>query len=286
MIRHALLAALLASPPAAAAELRFGGKLLLTNGIASIDGASGGGLTPWAVIAGNATRDGIGASAHLSQVVVPDFRLTSVGAAVGLFDRVELSYARHGFDTGATGAKLGLGRGFTFDQDVLGAKLRLAGDAVYDQHRLLPQIAVGVQHKRGRDGAVVRAVGAEDRTGTDVYVAATKILLRESLVLNGTLRLTEANQAGILGHGGPRGDRGVQAEASVGYLVSRRLVVGGEYRTKPSNLAFAREDDWIDLFAAYALGPNLTLAAAYVDLGSIAAFDDQRGAFLSLQAAF
>ncbi|WP_288015492.1 DUF3034 family protein, partial [Blastomonas sp.] len=56
--------------------------------------------------------------------------------------------------------------------------------------------------------------------------------------------------------------------------------------TKPDNLAIAREDDWVDLFAAYALTRNVTVTAAYVDLGSVATAEKQRGAFLSLQAAF
>jgi hypothetical protein len=42
----------------------------------------------------------------------------------------------------------------------------------------------------------------------------------------------------------------------------------------------------MDLFAAYALTDYLTLTAAYVDLGSIATFSDQRGGFLSAQVAF
>ncbi|MGQ3179095.1 MAG: DUF3034 family protein, partial [Blastomonas fulva] len=58
------------------------------------------------------------------------------------------------------------------------------------------------------------------------------------------------------------------------------------YRTKPDNLAIAREDDWVDLFADYALTRNVTVTAAYVDLGSVATAEKQRGAFLSLQAAF
>jgi len=63
-------------------------------------------------------------------------------------------------------------------------------------------------------------------------------------------------------------------------------VIGGEYRTKPSNLGFARENDWYDLFAAYALNKHLSATVAYVDLGSIATFKDQTGVFLSLQAGF
>ena len=41
-----------------------GGKLLLTGGVSSIDGAAGGGLTPWAVTGGYATQDQWGATAH------------------------------------------------------------------------------------------------------------------------------------------------------------------------------------------------------------------------------
>ncbi|MDP3170098.1 MAG: DUF3034 family protein, partial [Polaromonas sp.] len=36
------------------------GKLLLTGGVSSIDGAAGGGLTPWAVIGSNATEGEVG----------------------------------------------------------------------------------------------------------------------------------------------------------------------------------------------------------------------------------
>jgi Protein of unknown function (DUF3034) len=40
------------------------GKLLLTGGVSSIDGAAGGGLTPWAVIGSNAEDGEIGFSAN------------------------------------------------------------------------------------------------------------------------------------------------------------------------------------------------------------------------------
>ena len=280
----AALATAMAVAMPAAAEPRPGGKLLLTRGVSAIEGAGGGGLASWALIGGNETRNGIGAQAHATLVALPDYELRAAGAAVGLFDRIELSYARQSFDTGKTGTALGLGRGFSFDQDIFGAKLRLIGDAVYDQDRWWPQLAVGVQHKRNSDGAVVRAVGAASDSGTDFYLAATKLLLAQSAVVNATLRWTNANQLGLLGFGGA--DRSLQVEASAGWLASRRLLIGGEYRSKPDNLAFAREGDSWDLFAAYAISRNLSLTAAYVDLGSIATFDDQRGVYLSLQAAF
>lgn len=284
--RWMMIAAALAAVPAEAMEMRGGGKLLLTRGVSAVEGAGGGGLASWALIGGNATRDGIGAQAHATYVTLPDYELRAGGVAVGLFDRVELSVARQSFDTGKTGALLGLGRGYTFDQNVFGAKLRLVGDAVYDQDRWLPQIAVGIQHKRNRDGAIVRAVGAADNRGTDYYIAANKVLLAQSLVVNTTLRLTEGNQLGLLGFGGAGKDPTVQVEASAGWLASKRLLIGGEYRSKPDNLGFARESDAYDVFAAYAVNRHLSVTAAYVDLGSIATFNKQRGLYLSLQAAF
>lgn len=280
-------ASLVAAPAAAQDEaLLDGGKLLLTNGVSTIEGTSGGGLSTWATIAGRETDAGIGLSANITFVELPDYGWQSHGLAVGLFDRVELSYTRQNFDTRDVGAALGLGRGFTFNQDVFAAKLRLAGDVVYGAP-LLPQIAVGVEHKRNLDGAVVKAVGASEASGTDFTLSATKLFLSHSVLVNTTARLTKANQAGLLGFGSAGAtDYTLQFEGSVAYQLSRRAVIGAEYRTKPDRLGIAREDDWWDVFAAYAVTKNLTFTAAYTDLGSIATFENQRGAFLSAQIAF
>jgi len=278
---------LAASPPAEAREWQWGGKLDLTRGVANVEGAGGGGLATWALITGNETRDGIGGEASATYVSLPDFSARVFGGGVGLFDRAELTLARASFDTGATGARLGLGKGFTFDQTIVGAKLRLAGDAVYDQDRWLPQISAGLQYKANDKGAVVRAVGADHDKDVDVYLAATKILLDRSLVLSATARATRANQFGFLGFGGDK-SRGYAAEfeGSAAYLVTSRLALGGEYRSKPDNLSFAREDGAYDLFAAYTLTKALSVTVAYVDLGDIATLRSQRGAYVSLQAGF
>ena len=283
-----LLAAGTVSATAASAQgldLETGGKLLLTRGITNVDGAAGGGLTPWAVIAGNETDRGIGGTAHYTRSDLPDYTLEAFGGALGFRNRVEVSYTRQTFDTGDTGTALGLGEGFTFGQDIYGAKLRLAGDAVYDQDKWMPQVALGALYKEADHGALLGALGAGDDSGVEVYASATKLLLAQSLLLNGTLRYTDANQNGLLGFGGTE-DMQVQPEVSAALMVSRRLVIGGEYRFKPDNLAFAREDDWADLFAAYAINEHATLTAAYADLGSIATFEDQRGLYLSLQLGF
>jgi hypothetical protein len=283
----ALAVMMLSAGAAHAGEMESGGKLLLTGGVSALEGGAGGGLSTWALISGNETSRGVGGSAHATYVNVPDYELRSVGGAVGLFDRVELSVAHQEFDTGATGAKLGLGKGFTFKQDIVGVKVRLLGDAVYAQDSWLPQIAVGVQAKQNNQNAIIHAVGGRSDSGVDYYAAATKLLLNQSLVLNGTARLTKANQTGLLGFGGDRNDSySTQFEGSAGYLVSKRLLVGAEYRTKPNNLGFAKENDWADVFVAYAFNKTLSVTAAYADLGDIATFKNQRGLYLSLQAGF
>lgn len=279
--------ALLAAIPAQASERRQGGKLVLTDGISTIEGTAGGGLATWSVISGAETQDGIGGSVHATYVALPDFDLASFGGAVGLSNRVELSYAHQAFDTRAAGAALGLGRGFTFKQDILGAKLRLVGDAVYDQDKLLPQISIGMQYKIASNGPVIRAIGGRAARGVDFYAAATKLILSKSLLIGATVRFTKANQFGLLGFGGDRNDHyRPQFEGSLGRLLTSNLVIGGEYRTKPSNLGFSREQNVWDGFAAWSFDRHATLTAAYTDLGDIAIVRGQRGALVSLQGRF
>ena len=288
LLAASLLAVGTATTPAFAQDLPLidGGKLLLTNGVSTIEGTSGGGVSTWATIAGRETDRGVGLSGHVTLIELPDYGWQSHGFAIGIANRLELSYARQNFDTRDVGTALGLGEGYTLNQDVFGAKVRLVGDAVYGDP-LLPQISVGIEHKRNRDTPVALAVGAAHGKGTDVTLSATKLFLSHSVLVNATARLTKANQTGLLGFGtAGKDDHSLQFEGSIAYQLSRRAVIGAEYRTKPDNLAIAREDDWLDLFAAYALTDNLTVTAAYVDLGSIATFDNQRGGFLSAQIAF
>jgi hypothetical protein len=282
--------AFLAVPASAAPWNEMGsmfdsGKLLATGGVSQIEGAGGGGIASWAIITGYGTRDGVGVNAHYTGVFLPDYTLHTAGAAVGLFDRVELSYAWQAFDTQDVGTALGLGKGYTFHQNIFGAKVKLVGDAVYDQDDWLPQISLGLQHKENDRGAVIAAVGGKGSVGTDYYVAASKLFLAQSLLVNVTARATKANQLGILGFGGDKhNDYATQVEASAAYLFSRRFAVGAEFRTKPSNLSIAKEQDAWDIFAAYFLSKNLSATLAYADLGNIVIKDHQRGAYLSLQA--
>jgi hypothetical protein len=286
------------------------GKLLLTGGVSSIDGAAGGGLTPWAVIGTNATEGEIGASAHVTRASTQDYGLTTYGAALGFKDRIELSVARQDFNASPSIAlngiaPFGVTPGQHIKMDILGVKVRVAGDAVLDSDTLMPQIAVGLEYKHTRPGSlgsVFNFLGTKT-SGVDVYVSATKLFLAQGILVNGTLRATKANQNGLLGFGSAapgRNSYSVQPEFSVAYLLSKNVAIGAEYRFKPNNLESLgraaglgdalREDDWKDIFIAWAPSKNLSLTLAYVDLGrvvpGVTGNRKQKGAYLSAQVAF
>lgn len=290
-----MLAAALLS---ASALAQSNGKLLLTGGVSSIDGAAGGGLTPWAVTGSYASSGEIGATAFVTRVKTGDYGLLTYGAAVGLYDRIEISLARQDLDTESNLAPLGLD-GLHLKQDIVGLKVRIAGDAVLDSDRLMPQIAIGLEAKKTHAGnlgpTLFGPLGAKS-SGTDAYVSTTKLFLAQGVLVNLTLRATKANQNGLLGFGGAQGDSyKLQPELSLAKLLRRDLAVGVEFRAKPDNLnqsmlgaGALKEDDWNDVFIAWAPTKHFSLTAAWVDLGRIAPAVQpkrQTGGYLSAQFA-
>ena len=281
------------------------GKLLLTGGVSSIDGAAGGGLTPWAVIGSNASAGEIGGTAHVTRVNTRDYGLTAYGAVLGIHDKYELSIARQDLNTGITGTGLGL-PGLHLRQTIVGGKVKLAGDAVLDSDTWMPQIAAGMEFKSldpsGLD-STLDALGAK-KSGVDVYLSATKLFLAQGILVNGTLRATKANQNGLLGFGASLGGANnsyrLTPEISIAKLLTKNIAVGVEYRKMPNNLQAAgkaaglgdglRAQDWKDIFIAWAPTKNVSLTLAYVDLGTVvpATTDKRRqtGVYLSAQAAF
>lgn len=294
LIKRKLLCLLLASAAANAyavdqedKSFDTSGKLLLTGGVTQLEGSAGGGLTPWAVIGGYGTDDEIGANAFYTRVNTGAYHLDDAGVMVGLYNRVELSFAQQRFNTEQVGGLLGLGDGFTFKQNIIGVKVRIAGDLVVDSDSAMPQISVGVQHKKNNQAGVLAFIGAKDDSGTDFYVTATKLFLADGLLINGTLRFTKANQIGILGFGGDKNDSyKPQLEVSAAYLLSQKWAVGLEYRMKPDNLDIATEDNWFDAFVAYAPNKHVSFTVAYADLGNIVIKDNQRGVYASVQVGF
>ncbi|MYN46230.1 DUF3034 family protein [Pseudoduganella sp. FT93W] len=268
------------------------GKLLATGGVIQVEGAGGGGIVPWALISGYGTRDSWGANAHYTYLSTQDYQLASYGVAVGIADRLEISLADQQFK----GSLAPLDK-LDIRQQIVGVKVKLAGDVVYDQDSAMPQLAAGILYKRHQrlDGLAALGVsklpqlGARDDHGYDYYLAATRLMLEHSLLLNATLRATRANQMGLLGFGGDQGNRmRLMPEFSVAYLPDRKLAIGAEYRRKPHNLGIDHEKAYYDVFVAWFPGKNLSLTAAYAVLGDITTFNPkrQRGAYLSAQVGF
>jgi hypothetical protein len=259
------------------------GRLLGTGGVTDIDGSAGGGLVPWAVIAGYETRDQLRATAFYTSLELSDFRLQSSGVALGIYDHVELSYAHQEFGLGSTVP------GSTIRQEVIGIKLKLSGDAIFDESSSMPQIAAGAQYKRNLNfNLVPKALGATRDDDIDYYIAATKLYLAgflgRNVLLDATLTATRANQFGLLGFGGDLNNAyRIEPSASAAIFLNDTTAIGLEYRAKPNNLSSFREQDSYDMFLAYLPNKTVAITAAYVELGQIADKHNQNGLYLSLQ---
>jgi hypothetical protein len=246
--------------------------------VTELEGAAGGGIVPWALLSDGKP------TVSTTWVNTGDYNLAALALQGTVANRVELSYSRMDFDT----AGVGLGH---IAVDVLGAKVKLL-----DMDNGMPAVAVGLQYKK-TDAAksFLSSVGAKD-SGTDVYVAATKVFPvgGHNLLLNGTLRATKGNQLGILGFGSStRNSYKLQFEGSAGMFLDSKTVLGLEYRSKPNNISTLKEQNWSDLFLAYFPSKNLSVVAAYANLGDIAAEanagsagKNQRGLYLQLQGNF
>lgn len=298
------LVAALGFASASAIAQDFSGKLRATGGVSTIEGSGGGGLSTWALITGYGTEKQIGANVHYTGVKTRDYSLQTGGVAVGLYDRVELSYANQQFDTRdvlvAISPTL---RGYKIKQDVFGVKVKVLGDAIYDQDSWIPQVAIGLQYKDNKDNTVIPFLNGAlaalnpniKNRSTDFYIAASKLYLDKSILVNGAVRFTKGNQYGLLGFGGPDGHRyRPEFEGSIAYLLRRDLVIGAEVRTKRGNLANPAlnltEQAAFDVFVAYFPTKNVSVTAAYVDIGQIVgaltANRRQTGGYLSLQVGF
>lgn len=267
----------------ACAGAAAGDRLQWTGGVSQIEGSAGGGLVPWALIGGLETDGEIGATGFVSYAATGDFALRAAGAGVDLGDRLEASFARQRFEAGSVLP------GLTLGQDIVGLKVRLAGDAVFAPDRWLPQISLGAEAKRTLDfDRIPRAVGAAHGEDVDLYVAATKLyfaaLAGRNVIVDLTMRRTRANQFGLLGFGGDGSGYRYVPEASVAVFPQERWLIGAEYRDKPDNLRAFHEDRAADVFVAYGPSKNLSVTAAWTDLGRIAGKTPQRGLYISLSA--
>lgn len=273
-----------------------GYRILATGGVTELEGSAGGGIVPWAVIAGYGTDEQADATGFYTNVTTPNFTLNDIGLAVGYFNRFELSVANERFGLGPTGdLALNVGPNYELRQDIAGVKLRLFGDVVYDQDSWLPQVAIGAHYYDNSSqlggASTVKALGAKSDTGQDYYIAATKLwiggFLGRDLLANVTLRATKANQSGLLGFGGDLDNSyKLEPEVSLAVLLNQDVAVGGEYRRMPRELTIATQRDWADAFVAYFPNKNLSLTFGYATLGTIAGAPNQNGLYLSATATF
>lgn len=228
------------------------GKVFLTGGVFTVDGAGGGGAVPWATITGYETRDGINGGVGFTYVQLPNYSLNFLGGSIGFFDRFELSYVNTkvstnlgNVDTVALVASvlnldnnLGLDpNGSNLHMETYGAKLRLFGDAVYTSDSYLPQTAIGAFYKVNSTKEFVKTLSAAEDKDWEAYMAFTKVFFRYSTLVNLTVRYTSANQIGLTGFGscdnGHRNcnnDKEFRVEFSTAYLLQKNFAIGGEYQ--------------------------------------------------------
>lgn len=250
-----------------------GSRVIATGGVSPIEGGAGGGLSPWAIIGGYSSSEEIGGSAYFTRARTGDLELQSGGITASWDNRLELSATRQQLSVRPQRQDIGV--------DVYGLKARVLGQLTYSA---LPQISVGLQHKRNRD-VVAGATGEiADDHGTDVYLAASKFwfaaVANRDLLVNVTARRTSAVETGFLGFAS---SSELVFEGSAVLFLSRRWVAGVEYRQKPNLVSVVEEDDWGDLFVGYYPHKNLSIVLARVDMQDVGGLRDQRGWYLSLQ---
>ncbi|UUQ63366.1 DUF3034 family protein [Pseudomonas fuscovaginae UPB0736] len=263
------------------------GRLIATGGASSLEGTAGGGITPWAVLAGYGEKNEWSATAFATTVNIPDYRLDVAGLAASYDNRVEVSFARQRFDLGSLVHKLNLPEDH-LGQDIIGLKVRLFGDLIYDT---LPQVSLGLEYKHQTNFDIPELVGAKRDQDVEGYLAASRLFMGAAfgynVLVNGGLRYSRANELGLMGFGGDRRDtRSVLKEGSVAVLFNPRWALGVEYREKPDNLSFAGESDWADVFIGYFPNKHVSFVLAYARLGEIATLDNQNGTYLSVQGSF
>lgn len=252
-------------------------KILATSAATSIEGSAGGGIVPWAVISGYGDTGEIGGNFSFTTVNLNDFKLNVASFNIGFGNRLELSYSHH--DLYVEPLDLNI------RQDIFGLKYKLVGDLIYTK---IPQISAGIQYKHNKDSLIPDLLGANDNSGTDYYLSASKLwlagLFGRNILANTTLRYTAANQIGLLGFGeNGSDDYQLVGETSIGIFLNRHWLIGAEYRQKPDRLSAVKEDNWKDIFIGWFPNKTVSFVLAYSDLGDIAGLPDQSGLYLSMQ---
>ena len=149
------------------------GRILATGGLSQIEGSAGGGLVPWAVMAGYGEQGEYGGTVSLTRVDLADYSLGVVAANWSWNNRIEFSVSRGQLDLGTLGLALDAPDA-VLRMNTFGMKTRLGGDLIYGQ---LPQFAFGLQYKDLRDPTIPELVGAQRDSDLDAYLAVSRLFL-------------------------------------------------------------------------------------------------------------
>ncbi len=293
------------------------GRILGTGGVTTVSGAAGGGIVPWALIGGYGDNEQIGYTAFYTNLATSNYIFNAYGGSVGIANRVEISLTKQTLGLGNTanfldtelgapaGSNAPFQNGADLSQDIVGLKVRLFGNAVYQQNTWLPQVALGVQYHRndnlgfGGGSSLLGVLGSKSQ-GTSYYLAATKIwldgLFGHTTLLDIDVDATRANQNGLLGFEGFNNSRyHYEPEVSAGIFLNRHVVLGGEYRAMPRNQlvgnnptgnALSKTNAWKDLYVAYIPNKYFSVTFAYAMLGQVATIPNQSGLYTSITASF
>ena len=264
-----------------------GSRLIGSAAVTQIEGSSGSGLLPWATISGYADAAQSDFTLSYSSLDTKDYRFSMKSLSWGWNNRLELSVAKQQLDLQTLGPAIGMPDA-QLKQTVIGAKLRLFGHLIYSKY---PQVSLGLQYKTNNEFLVPSLVGAAKKQGVDVYLSATKLFLSKPFGFNGfatfNLRATKANEIGLLGFGGDiNNDYRILVENSFGVFVKKNVALGFDFRQKKSNLGFAKESHWRDVFVSWLPNKHLSLTLAYVDLGGVATLKNQQGLYFSISGVF
>lgn len=257
-----------------------------------LEGAGGGALNPWALIA-NGGKNAVTPAVFGSFVTTRNYDLYSVGANFSIMNRAEIYYDHQYLGLpGAMSGDLGTN---SIEQNIVGAKVQMYSGSGY-----IPSIAIGI-NGHFTNKYIPNALGAH-ASGADFYAAATGIypVAGSNLLVDADLYVTKSNYMGLLGQGGPgHNNYHVEGGVSLGYFLAKDVVLGAEWRSFPTNNltpdngggANFSQSDWYDGYIAYMPNPRLSIVGAFVSLGNVATLpnadnQNQNGFYLNLNASF
>ena len=293
-----------------------GSRLVISGGVTGFEGTGGGGITPWAFISGYGSREQIKGTSSLQSLDTGEYQLKTVGASIGIYDRVEISVQRqiltvsssvvgNVFDLLTSGGVVAA-PGTAIEQTIFGVKAKVYGDAIFAKVSWQPQVSLGILYKKNHDfdtslalvdgtiplpsQGVPAILGAKDDSGVDIYLSTTKYWLGgamgNNLLLNVTARLTKANTFGLLGFSSTTDDDyELEVEGSIVMVSSPQTAIGVEWRTQTNRLGGLAEEKTItDFFIAYFPNKSLSITGAYVDIGNLPFNENASGLYLSVTA--